>query len=211
MATMIKYTNTDFEEITQQQVSKSKEYHKETYENGELKLIQKYWMKGRNVETSYNGGEYYLSLDENLEDIINQYLPIGISWFFYYNKVTNANNDEKWEYQFFHKGILDRKGVEVYNKNGELLASCIKDLLTNDIKEKRKYFYGDLNIFKRIDYKYPYYTFNYEDNGIDTIFVHDEDYRLNEFLASNEMSIFPWNDHSYYHDFEPLLPTGLNI
>ncbi|KRB53743.1 hypothetical protein [Flavobacterium sp. Root186] len=97
----------------------------------------------------------------------------------------------------------------MYNKNGDLLASCIKDLITNEIEEKRKYFYGDLNVFKRLDYKYPYYTFNYEDNGIDTIFVHDEDYSLNEFLASDEMSIFPWNDRAYYHKFEPELPTDV--
>ncbi|AYN04218.1 hypothetical protein [Flavobacterium sp. 140616W15] len=137
---MIKYTNTDFEEITQQQIDKSKEYHKETYENGELKLIQKYWFKGRKGEISYSGGEYYLSPDENLDNIINQYLPIGISWFFYYNKETNANNDEKWEYQFFYNGILERKGIEVYNKNGQLLASCIKDLITNEIDEKENIF-----------------------------------------------------------------------
>lgn len=208
---MIKYTNTDFEEITQQQINKSKEYHKETYENGELKLIQKYWFKGRKGEISYSGGEYYLSPDENLDNIINQYLPIGISWFFYYNKETNANNDEKWEYQFFYNGILERKGIEVYNKNGQLLASCIKDLITNEIDEKRKYFYGDINVFKRINSKYAYYTFNYENHEIETIFVHDEDYRLNEFLVSDEMNIFSWNNHPYYHNFAPLLPTGLNI
>lgn len=64
------------------------------------------------------------------------------------------------------------------------------------------YSFGDENI--------PNIVFRYnDDNSIREVFYYDDDYTLDEFLANEKiMAQFPWDQHTYFHSFEPMLPNN---
>ncbi|RYJ36698.1 hypothetical protein NU08_4306 [Flavobacterium anhuiense] len=213
MSTVIKHTNDSGNYITDQQVSFLQFYNKEFFINGnELKLIEKYGPQGRsNKSVVLKGGEYYLSPDEDLQLIINQHSTTAPYWTFCYNKQTNNYGDVYWEYLFYKNGELDVKGRQVFNNEKLLIASCTIDLETNQLKNRRKFFYGDLNFYKRNEYESHFLSVSYnENNDVSDIYIYDDDYQsVNEFLSSTNSIHFDWLGNTYFHSFEPILPTTI--
>lgn len=211
MGTIIKYTNSDYQPITEQQKELLKFYNKQFFVNNDLKKIEMYGTQGRTNDIILKGGEYYLAQGEELHSIISQYISIGSHWIFYYDKQTNAFGDIYWEYVLYENQVLKRKGRHVFNIEGLLIASCTIDLITNEIEDRKKYFYGDINFYKRLSYKDIFLNVSYNDNEVEQIYIFDENYDLAEFLSSPDAIKFDWNSHTYYHDFVPMLPTGLIV
>ncbi|MBJ2125345.1 hypothetical protein [Flavobacterium sp. IB48] len=211
MNTNIKYTNQDGNYITNQQVENLKFFNKEFFYNNELKMVEIYAPQGRTNNIILDGGDYYLSSNENLETIISQYASTGNNWTFFYNNQNNNLGDSYWEYLFYNKGELETKGIKVFNNEKLLIASCTINLETNEIDEQRKYFYGDLNIYKRNEYRYPFLSVFYdENNNVRDIYIYDEDYQsVDEFLSSASSKYFDWNSHPYFHNFTPILPVEI--
>jgi len=208
MSTIIKYTNSDSEPINIQQVSSLRFYNKQIFEDGELKKIEKYGTYKRTDDIILKGGEYYLSPGENLETIIDQYSSTAAYWDFLFNKQINEFGDIYREYVSYKNGVLDGKGRQVHNNEGLLIASCTVDINTNQLDNERKYFYGDINIYRRADYKTSYISISYENNEVRQIYVEEENYLLSEFLMSFQANVFIWNDNPYYHHFEPMLSNS---
>nr|WP_199000523.1 hypothetical protein [Flavobacterium sp. ASV13] len=213
MSTVIKYTNDSGNYITDQQVSFLQFYNKEFFINGnELKLVEKYGPQGRsNKNVVLKGSEYYLSPDEDLQLIINQYSTTAPYWTFCYNKQTNNYGDVYWEYLFYKNGELDVKGRQVFNNEKLLIASCTIDVETNQLKNRRKFFYGDLNFYKRNEYESHFLSVSYnENNDVSDIYIYDDDYQsVNEFLSSTNSIHFDWLGNTYFHSFDPILPTTI--
>lgn len=207
MTSDIKYKDYYGNYIAEQKVSDLKFYSKEFFNNDELKLVEDYGPKGRTNEIILRGGEYYLSADEDLQTIVNQYKYTGNHWIFFFNKQQNNLGDTYWEYHFYEKGELDRSGIKVFNNDNLLIASCTIDLETNEIENKRKYFYGDPNIYKRPEYKSDFLSVSYHtNNDVSDIYIYDEDYQsADEFLASFDSRYFDWESHPYFHNFLPIM------
>ena len=210
MSTTIKYTNQDFEPITEQQVGFLKFYNKQFFVNNELKKIERYGPLGRTNTIILIGGEYYLSDNEDIQVTINQYISSARYWTFYYNKQTNSFGDTYHDIISFKEGLLDYKTRQVTNNEGQLIAFCSIDIATGQIDDRRKMFYGDINVYKRVYYDSKFLSVSYEDNDISGIYIYDEDYQsVSEFLSSSFSQYFDWMSHTYYHSFEPMLPTGV--
>jgi hypothetical protein len=207
MTSDIKYKDYYGNYIAEQKVSDLKFYSKEFFNNDELKLVEDYGPKGRTNEIILRGGEYYLSANEDLQIIVNQYKSTGNYWTFFYNKQQNNLGDTSWEYHFYKKGELNRSGTKVFNTDNLLIASCTIDLETNEIDNKHKYFYGDPNIYKRPEYESPFLTVFYDtDNDVRDIYIYDDDYQsVDEFLASFDSKYFDWASHPYFHSFMPIM------
>lgn len=210
MSTNIKYTNQDGNYITSQQVANLKFFNKEFFYNDQLKIVEIYSPQGRTNNIILKGGDYYLSSEENLETIINQYASTGNYWTFFYNNQNNNLGDSYWEYLFYNKGELETKGIKVFNNEKLLIASCTIDLETNEMDNQRKYFYGDLNIYKRTEYECHFLSVSYENNDVSDIYIYDDDYQsVDEFLASVSSKYFNWLLHPYFHNFMPMLPSEI--
>jgi len=210
MSTIIEYSDGNFRPITIQQMQLADEIFKHTYVDGELRLIEKYRTVGLEKKKVQFGGEYYLQSEENLQEIIATHVHTAKSWMFYFNKEVNTYQDEKWEFELYINGVLKRRGGEVYDIQERLIASYYKDLVTDVRTDRRKHFYGNPTIFQRYTDWLPSYTFTYGDDDleVENVYFGDWDLSLPDFLDDDdEMTIFPWNDHPYYHSFEPLLPT----
>jgi len=207
MTSYIKYKDYYGNYIAEQKVSDLKFYSKEFFNNDELKLVEDYGPKGRTNEIILRGGEYYLSADEDLQTIVNQHKYTGNHWIFFFNKQQNNLGDTSWEYHFYEKGELNRSGIKVFNNDNLLIASCTIDLATNEIGNKRKYFYGDPNIYKRPEYESHFLSVSYHtNNDVSDIYIYDEDYQsADEFLASFDSKYFDWASHTYFHSFMPIM------
>lgn len=209
MSTTIKYTNEDNEPITNQQLNVSEPHNKHFYENNKLKKIEQYRFIERGKKFVLRGVEYYLSGQENLQDIINEYVSENLYHFVVlYNNQTNSFGDQYWEYNIYTWLALTRKGKKVFTNEGLLIASCSIDINTELISDRRKNFYGDKSIYKRLSYEDEFLSVTYNNPDVRGIYVGDDDYILEEFLDSQYADVFVWNDHPYYHSFEPMLPTG---
>ena len=114
---------------------------------------------------------------------------------------------------FYRKGVLEDKGIFVFDNKNRKIASCSIDLNTGERTDKRKAFFGDpVTFFYSFgDENIPNITFWYEDNNtIEEVFYYEDDYTLPEFLANTQiMAQFPWNQHTYFHSFEPMLPLNI--
>jgi hypothetical protein len=217
MSTIIKYKNREEQIINEQQTRLIRLYNKETYINNELKFVH-FFKNIKNVqEPQWWGGEYYLSENEDKQTIINEYISIGRSWTFYYDKeISPDGNYTKWKYEIYYNGVLDRKSIEVYDQERLLIAACYVDLETNELYHKRKMFYGDINFYKRVDYRGCYLSVSYlDDNSVDKIYYADndlDDIDFVEFYNSHpELVRFDWVAHPYYHSFDPMMPTGMIV
>ena len=215
MITEIKYTDDNFEILTPQQVELSLSYLKHIYEDNELKKTEKYTVASRTDKTKIlKGGVYYLSNTECYQAVVDEYSNTGKlkQWTFYFNKQTNSFGDYSWEIHKYRKGVLERKIVEGYNIQNEIIISFEKDIENDQIIGKRKYLSTPA-------------IEAYYDSGL--LFIYDEDsdeldrivtgwegdttYKsLSEFLASGIESVFNWYSNPYYHNFYPLLPSVPN-
>ncbi|GAB1347444.1 hypothetical protein [Cloacibacterium normanense] len=217
MSTYIKYTNGDNKIVTEQQLSMLTEFNHHTYdkETNELKKIEKFIRNYKTKQVEQRGGEVFVSSNDDLNDIINNHIGIGIlsrGWTFYYNKQSNNKGDVQWEFVTYIKGVLKDKGIFVFDNKGREIVSCSIDLLSGDRTSKRKCFFGDPAIFFYSfgDENIPNIVFRYnDDNSIREVFYYDDDYTLDEFLANEKiMAQFPWDQHTYFHSFEPMLPNN---
>lgn len=209
----IKYTDQEGNCITNQQVPNLRFYNKEFYNHNELKKVEKYGTKGRTNDIILKGGDYYLSSVEDLQTIVNQHKYTGNYWTFFHNKKKNDFGDVYWEYLFYSDGELKASGIKVFNNEKLLIASCTINLETNLIENKRKYFFGDLNTYKRPRYEYHFLSVSYDtDDNVSDIYIYDDDYQsVDEFISSYNSKYFDWMSHSYFHTFDPMLPTGLIV
>ena len=209
MNTEIKYTNTFNKPITNQQLNLSEPHHKHFYVDGKLKKIEMYDYFRSDVELVLYGVEYFLSGNENLNDIINEYVSENLYHFVvWYNNQTNSFGDQYWEYNIYTWLAITVKGKKVFNNESLLIASCSININTGLIDDRRKYFYGDISIYERLEYEEEFLSVNYDDSDLEEIYVGDDDFILEEFIDSQYADVFVWNDHPYYHSFEPMLPTG---
>ena len=209
MSFEIKYTNEDNEPITMQQLNVLEPHNKHFYENNKLKKIEQYRFIERGKKFVLSDVEYYISSEENLNAIINEYVSESLNYFVaYYNNQSNSFGDQYWEYNIYKRLSLITKGKKVFTNEGLLLASCLIDINTGLISDRWKHFYGDKSIYKRIDYEDHFLSITYDDSNVVKIYVSDDDYFLDGFLESHYADIFVWNNHPYYHSFEPMLPIG---
>lgn len=218
MSTYIKYTNSDNKEITSQQIGMLKEFNHHVYDasTNELRKIEKFIKNYKTQNIEQRGGEVFLSSTDILNDVVNGHINIGTlgrAWTFYYNKQTNNKGDVQWEFVTYRKGNLEGKGIFVFDNKNRKIASCSIDLITGQKTNKRKCFFGDPATFFYSfgDENIPNIVFRYkDDNSIRQVYYYDDDYTLSEFLANNQiMSQFPWNQHSYFHSFDPTLPPNI--
>lgn len=202
----ITYTNEYGGLLTKQQTEKARSYKKEIRSNGELKLIEYY------VKQKLRNGSYFLDNSESIQEIIDRYANTALSWVFYYNKQTNMVGDNTYEYKVYYDGILKEKGACANDSQGRLIAKKITDLSTNAVNSKRKFFYSDSQDFQSYeDYTGYAISFDYLDHVTEVYCVFhphvEETYSLDDFLAQEDiMEIFPWEEHTYYHSFDPILP-----
>jgi hypothetical protein len=212
MSTTIKYTNSDYQPINEQQKELLKFYNKQFFLNNELKKVELYGPLGRTTEIILQGIAYYLSDNEDLQSIINQYKSSVKILTIYYNKQTNSFGDTYYDLISYKNEVLDFKTKLVTNALGQEIAFCEIDIETDQIKGRRKKFYGDINIYKRLSVDSRFLSVHYDDNGISDIYIYDEDYQsVGEFLSSSFSADFDWTAQPYYHNFEPMLPTGLIV
>ena len=209
MSLEIKYTNEDNEPITMQQLNVLEPHNKHFYENNKLKKIEQYRFIERGKKFVLRGVEYYLSSQENLNAITNEYVNENLYRFVvWHNNQTNSFGDQYWECNIYERLALKIKGKRVFNNEGLLIASCSIDINTGLISDRRKNFYGDKSIYKRLSYEDEFLSVTYNNSDVRGIYVGDDDYILTEFLASQHEEVFVWDDHPYYHSFEPMLPIG---
>ena len=212
MSTYIKKTNEDGKFITDQQATMLYTYNNNIYDSvtNTLNKVEFFFVDRKTGEHKQWGGAVYLIDGKDLDTSVNQHIEIGKSWTFYYNKQTNNNGDVQWEFVTYIKGILEDKGIFVFDNKDRKIASCWVDITTGQKTNKWKCFFGDPAIFA---YEFgsedsANFEFTYrDDDTIKEVFNYDDDYTLDEFLANEEiMAQFPWNQHTYFHSFEPMLP-----
>lgn len=212
----VKYTNENNQEVNFQQLEMLTEFNHLTLDDATNKVlkIDKFFKNPKTQTVEQYGGEVFISPTDNLNDVINNHIGIGSKgrlWIFYHNKQANNNGDVKWDYMTYRKGILQDQGISVFDNRNREIANCHLDHATGLYTNKRKLFFGDPSIFAYGfgDQNIPNIKFWYnDDDTIDEIFYYDDDYTLNEFIANSEiMAKFPWNQHHFFHSFNPILPT----
>lgn len=213
MITKIEYTNDAFEILTPQQAELSTFYFKHIYEDNQLKKIEEYVPTSRTDKTKILGrGVYHLSNTEDYQSIVDQYANTGRSkrWDFYFNKQINAFGDYSWEIHKYYKGVIQRKIIEGYNAQNEMIMYCEISLITNQIIGKRKYLRSsaiDASYESGLLIKYDEVT-----NELDRVITGWEGdttyWSLTEFLDSGIANVFDWYGNTYYHNFYPMLPSG---
>ena len=212
MGTYIKKTNEDGKFSTDKKATMLYTYNNNIYDSvtNTLNKVENFFVDRKTGEHKQWGGTIYLNAGDDLNTIVSQNIGIGRSWTFYYNKQTNNNGDVQWEFVTYIKGILEDKGIYVLDNKDRKIASCWVDITTGKKTNKWKFFFGDPAIFA---YEFgnedsANFEFTYrDDDTIKEVFNYDDDYTLDEFLANEEiMAQFPWNQHTYFHSFEPMLP-----
>jgi hypothetical protein len=214
MSINVTYTDFSYNLITFKELDPSDGYFKHIFEDCDLRLTE-YWAFSKvQNKVVQSGGFYYLTESENLNDVIASVKYNGENWTFYYNKITNGSGDTLWDYQTIFYGNFESKGKVVFDKKKREVATCIFSHDLNKYVGKTKMYYGDPNIFPPPYETAATFTFNYESNlnkpyevvcefGGDV----DNNYCMPDFLARQDiMTKFPWHQHTYYHNFEPMLP-----
>ena len=214
MSINIIYTDLAYNLITDQQIESSYDYLKQTYENGDLKIVEHYSDRKGFQELVQIGGLYYLRPNENLDDVIDRSMAQSKDWTFYFNRIENAKKDTLWNYQTIYKGELKEEGKKAFDVLRRVIAYCVFEPETRSYVAKVKKFWGDPVIFPTAIDSSSALTFYYEEETNMPYEVYCEygleyeyDYSIDEFQSRESiMAIFPWDQHSYYHNFEPMLP-----
>ncbi|PIF45183.1 hypothetical protein CLU96_2184 [Chryseobacterium sp. 52] len=211
--TYIKYTDENNNEILKEQLEKFSEFNCLIYDynTNELKKIERFSKNYRTQQVEQLGGEVYLSVDENLPEVINNHIDIGAfgkPWTFYYHKETNDKGETQWDSILYRNGSLQGKGSFVFDHRNRKLAGCAIDLLTAIKTDKFKNFYDDTFLFddEFENETIPTIKFTYNENDhVEEIFFQDEEFSLRDFLDNDEITAkFPWKENAYYHSFEPM-------
>jgi hypothetical protein len=135
-------------------------------------------------------------------------------WIIYFNAQNNSSGDVLWHYKEYDAGLFHHEGIHVFDFEKRTIAECVKYPGSIDWESKRKSFYGASQVFRvSLDGEYSI-AFLYDDvtNLPTEVFCNygsetDNDYIIEDFLQQQDiMDIFPWDQHTYYHSFEPMLP-----
>jgi hypothetical protein len=209
MAITNKYFNEYGKEITEFQVDLNGRYTQATSINGSLKT------KKRFSNQKLISSSYYLDDSESLEAlkqnwVINQ----KQSWTFYYDKVTLEDNRQWWYVTYKSDGTLVFRGLNVYDFRGRIILDCPYKLESEEfLNDPKKSYYG-LNEDETDEVNLLEFTYS-SDGTLKTVYdvTHDYGYikpiSAQEFFDDTNFShdAFPWEEHPYYHNLEPLLPT----
>jgi len=213
MSIDVVYTSVENTPVTEQQLDGLGRYFKHVFENEKLKKIEYYTYHRTQGKIVLRGGRRFLSAGENLADMINESMSKADDWTFYYDPISDGQNNTVWNFRDLYKGALRKQGKEAFDSSLITNAYYALDAAMNAKIGKRKYFYGDRTVFPGADDRLPTITFTYfEDDSPRNIYCHygvetDNDYSITEFLAKDAiMAIFPWEQHPFYHSFEPMLP-----
>ncbi|WP_026904658.1 hypothetical protein [Pedobacter glucosidilyticus] len=223
MNTEIKYKNYFDEILTPQQVKHlNDEYFKEYYEYGFLKKREEF-----SATNELEHGEYFLSLNENINDVINEFKNVCKTGTYYFNKQL-GQGFSLWQYVYYTGVSQLSKGKIVYNTEGKLIAHQeINHLNDQIIRTRKTYYLSNLDGFPDFDdlvARYGTLQFNYNHSSLLpgeicvwvnlTGFDHKEYYIKNNQNIFNHFmlsSLFPWTSHPYYHSASLLLPTSSTI
>lgn len=212
--TYVKYTDENSHEIIKEQLDTFSEFNSLTYDRTthKLKKIERFSKNYRTQKVEQLGGEVFLSVEDNLAEVITNHIDIGSfgkPWTFYYNKETNVKGEAQWDSIVYRNGSLQGKGIIVFDDRNRKLAGCAIHLLTGIETDKFKNFYGDPSLF---DYEFqnetiPTIKFIYNEDGrVEEVFFQDEEFSIRDFLDNDEIaSKFSWKENAYYHSFEPIL------
>lgn len=214
MSTNIIYTDLNYNLITDQQVANADDYLKQTFENGDLKIVEQYGYRKTPQKVVQTGGLYWLSNDENLDDVVNAMMAQSKDWTFYYNRAENAKMNTNWDFKNIYDGNLKKQGKMAFDHLRRPIASCVFDQISNTYKAKVKLFWGDPSVFPTPSDSLSALEFYYDaiSNQPSQVYCDygkeiGNEYDLTEFISRNSiMAIFPWSEHSYFHNFEPMLP-----
>jgi len=213
MSTNIQYTNENYQVVTERQLNMLSSYFKHTYENDKLKKMEIFSFNKISRQLAQTGGTYYLSANEDLQNIIDQSLSNGKDWLFYYNETTNPSNDNLWDYEIYSNGVIREKGKKCFDSSARPIAVCSSKPEAEVYSGKAKFFYGDSLLFPKPFDGAAAFSFWYDqDNNPTEVYCEygmetDNDYSIDEFIAQDSiMAIFPWEQYIYYHNFEPMLP-----
>jgi len=217
MNTSIIYKNLLGESITQRQALQMRDHHlKEFYENSFLKKVEYYDDYGK-----INGFSYYLSDDEDLLSTVSNYSKIYGAVSYYVNRRTSGVF-ESWDRQFYDGMTKVKQETFVYDDKRRTIAHRKFDILNNEVFGTIKYFYLEDFIEYVLQPGDEVFEFDYNDPDLDPgdiiVYINIGSYddgdgcvisgSENIFVDnSNLANIFDWNDHSYYHSADPLLPT----
>jgi hypothetical protein len=212
MSTSIIFKNLAGTILTSQQTLISKYYSKEYSTDGKLYKIENY------ENSQLSGGAYFLSGAETLLEVVTQFnniWPNGGQ--FYYNK-QQIGEYSLWDWECYKGLDITSKGKAVFNDQMKFITYQKVDVSTLEIKETSKYyrlsnfedFETDTNLS---DYGKLEFIYRPEENiqvtiGLsgfeDDIYTIDEDDNIlyNPLLTP----LFSWDDETFYHSAEPLVP-----
>lgn len=231
---MIQYTNLQDQPVTKQQFQSMQEYKILTIDDntGKVKLIEKKRVANKiGIKKNYY---FFLNPDEDKNTIIQEYINKEhfASIRIYMNK-QSAYGFDLWEYEsYINNGELSSKGKCVFDSNNRVIASVSTNIQTDEVEyfnTPTKYLYFDNltltyeepededDIVKDVTIK-----FNYKINSETGIpyfeaYLETKDTIYKEFIQhfkfQDFLEMYPnfMQEHPYYGELFPLLPTSENI
>jgi hypothetical protein len=208
MATEQKKFNIYGGPINKNQLSLISDYLLKTFIDNKLKVVERF------EDKILIGGDYYLEENENINNLILEYcINRNQRWCFHFNKQI-FGIFTLWDWEFIdEKGILSFKGKKVLDNKNRKIFYCQHNLQTNEVKGKpEKIFYQNLNDDENSDILF---RFNYHEDGRLFIIEDPNEIYLDKIIGAKPQdfinssciqTIFPWDQHSYYHSALPYLP-----
>ncbi|WP_316768704.1 hypothetical protein [Pedobacter frigiditerrae] len=217
MSTIIKYTNTNGENITSQQLSNVKDYDKKLYIDGVLKRVETYF------DGELNYGTYYLSLDEDKQGIVSEFSTIWRDVEIYFNTLTFGDFTSK-DWEVYRDASIVLKGKTIFDNQNREVARQIVDVNSLEVKSTEKTFYlTSYGSFTNEDDIPRFGEFNFYYNADSTeikVHINLPDYEFGDYIISSNQDIFDdpwisplfeWIDHPYYHNALPLIPDNSTV
>lgn len=204
------YKNNNRQILTSQQILIQDDYTKEVYENSILKRIEIF----QDFKISYS--LIFLSPSESIIDIVDQYKNHDYGNIFCYNK-QQFGIYTAWDYEGYTGTVNDEKGKIVFDDMWREICMQSIDITTLEVSSIKKIFY--LNNFEHFHTPsdlpgYGTIHFFYEQDKIsvsigllnfemDIYFITPE---KNILLNTSIRKVFSWENETYYHSAEPLIP-----
>jgi hypothetical protein len=196
--------------LTPQQILIQDDYTKEVYENGVLKRIEYF----QDFKISYS--LIFLSPNESIIDIVDQYKNHDYGNIFCYNK-QQVGTYTVWDFEEYNGTIIKEKGKRVFDLMWREICMQSIDIATLEVISTEKIFY--LNNFDHFNTPtdlpdYGTIHFSYKQDKI-IVYIGLLDYELDSYIITPENNIllnsdiselFSWENETYYHSAEPLIP-----
>lgn len=213
MSIEIKYFNLMGNSITQQEAQEEGgDYRAAQYINNQLKKVDCF------EYGILDNGEYYLSPDEELITVLNDFSSVWKWGIFYVNKqIFGQYSVWNWE---IYKGLTKiDMGRTVFDNQGREIAYEIVDMISLSVKYTIKKYYlpsvgafvdsGDVMDFGVLEFRYNY------GSGSITVDVNLPGFDNKRHIIKGQQNIlkhalitplFSWDEQSYYHTSQ-LIPT----